>query len=601
MNGYMLLEKPCPKCFIPLVKKPMRQDTHLVSPTSRLTSCSTQDSTGEFQPRIVTAASLKRIPDKHIHGLPHCVICDTYLVTTKSEMEILVEQKQLLLSSSDNGGEESTLDTRALVELGSNAGSNTTGTSSILFKRSFSTRPKLAGPKHNSHGGIPSSTSTTSSMKGTFYKVLRGKHLTGIAASQDDQGVEMKLDGSSVQTSLADYALPSETPTPDSRDDDLDKISALWKCVGSSSTIPVEPQLALQEVADVEEEGSQTPNLDLLSSLDSSVESVRMQPSPATKKGTALAQQRGNAKTIEAIVENGQQQQEDIEVVDSESGEGDDKMIIVSDSIHYIETEGQEMLLSEKQKHSDEEGANSENEGEECTLTEDHDREEPKEEEESTEETANTGIKLDSSLLPLSKSEDDELKRVLEVERMEVTKAFSSDTDVLLTNLEELYGSKSPSEDILSPTSDEKQLNTITKMQQDIARMLRSVSPNFEALYSTIGVKVGTVEQIDEVPQTTLGRSKSPQHDASKPAFDSKAMRGAIEVVANDLSSILAQENADPTNNEEDFEEMETLPGLDSTLKDALSMDTSRTVTTAASKGSMSDFDDEIMQEYTAR
>jgi hypothetical protein len=131
--------------------------------------------------------------------------------------------------------------------------------------------------------------------------------------------------------------------------------------------------------------------------------------------------------------------------------------------------------------------------------------------------------------------------------------------------------------------------------------MLRSVSPNFEALYSTIGVKVGTVEQIVEVPQTTLGCSKSPQHDAGKPAFDSKAMRGAIVVVANDLSSILAQENADPTNDEEDFEEMETLPGLDSTLKDALSKDTSRTVTTAASKGSMSDFDDEIMQEYTAR
>jgi Sjogren's syndrome/scleroderma autoantigen 1 (Autoantigen p27) len=616
--GYMLLEKPCPNCFIPLVKKPIQQD-NLVSPTSRLSDCLSVDSADELHPRVVPAASLERIP-KPINGLPHCVICDTYLVTTKSEVEILAKLEQMQLPNSVNGGDESTMDTRALMELGANIGSSRTATTysvtspssaglskqtnnnmgsmSVLFQQSFSMHKKLSSPKH-SRNDIPSSASTTSSVK-SIYNTLRGKHLTGIAASQEDQGVEMKLDAAPVQ---ADNALSQETPVREGRDDDLDNISALWKFVGSGSS-RVGPELALREVADEDEEGSQTPNLDLLHH-ESSVDSESMQPSPAAKNTAALAQQQGTAKTIETSVEDGQQQQEDIGIVDSESGDGDDNMIIVSDSIHYIETEGQEMPLLDKHKYSEEEGADTENEGEECTLAEDNDNEEPsEEEEESTEETANTGITTDPSHLPLSESEEavKELKGILEAERNKVTKSSTADTDAMLTDLEEFYASKSScEEEVLSAASEESRLfDTMAKLQQDIARVLKDVdsepesqpSPVFQVLYSTSK----TLEQVDEVTQTTLGCSKSQTHEVEMPEFKSNTLRGEIEVVANDLSSILALENAAPT-----YEEIESLTGFDSILKDSPSRDTSRTETTAASKGSMSAFDDEIMQEYTVR
>lgn len=193
MNGFMLLDFPCPKCMIPLVKQP--------APFNLQEECEKADSEPST-PRIVTQLSMEDVP-KPVRGIPYCVSCESYMVTNEQEAQLLD-----ILKTRDNCSVAETynsLDTRALNELNasgvddktrasshggwlSRKDSKDTNVSGILFKNTWSRWKR--------------DDSSNISVKSDCLGKKLSKKLLGMVASQD-QGVEMKLEGRDDNSSAA--------------------------------------------------------------------------------------------------------------------------------------------------------------------------------------------------------------------------------------------------------------------------------------------------------------------------------------------------------------------------------------------------------------
>ena len=124
MDGFMLLDHPCPKCMVPLVKLPRNNETSTLedalSAHSQNGDASTLESTAlpeDPKPddddddtsrcyekaRIITAQSLEQVMEQRklhcvikqqpIKGLPFCVTCESYVVTRPSESRLLSKLK----------------------------------------------------------------------------------------------------------------------------------------------------------------------------------------------------------------------------------------------------------------------------------------------------------------------------------------------------------------------------------------------------------------------------------------------------------------------------------------------------------------------------
>jgi len=251
MNGFMLLDKPCPKCMIPLVKQPFVANSE--GSFSTLTS-SNQDSSnpaienqenqdeddesGET-PRLVTNLSIQGIP-KPIRGIPCCALCESYVVTNKSERALLEKLKStsdpLALEGKGTAEEIASLDTRMLSGIGVNTDNTPSNKSSkgsssnlessaefIVTKQKQSTvffratvprhkrtkREAPPGPTGNITLRMASSTYSERSTK------IGGKTVMGLAASQDDLGVEMRF-GSGHSLSVTETR--DIEPTPEEED-----------------------------------------------------------------------------------------------------------------------------------------------------------------------------------------------------------------------------------------------------------------------------------------------------------------------------------------------------------------------------------------------
>ena len=129
MDGFRLLDQPCPKCMVPLIKLPRNNETSTLedalSAHSQKGDASTLESTAIASPedqskpddddgtneeasrcyetaRIITAQSLEKVMEQRklhcvkqqpIKGLPFCVTCESYVVTKPSESRLLGKLK----------------------------------------------------------------------------------------------------------------------------------------------------------------------------------------------------------------------------------------------------------------------------------------------------------------------------------------------------------------------------------------------------------------------------------------------------------------------------------------------------------------------------
>ncbi|CAB9508366.1 expressed unknown protein [Seminavis robusta] len=414
MNGFMLLEIPCPRCLIPLVKKPVDGTDH-----------GHHTGSADRKPKLVTPASIAAIP-KPIKGIPFCVICENYVVTTQEEIQWLTQLKYLgeMQDQQQHGSSEEemvTIDTRTLMELtakleGSstskasasirtpsilnstheelstaapeqqdwlsrqsssatnNTPSNSSMSSMILFKQSFSKFHK--SPKSRRNRRSMDSSSVVSNNSGSSYCTLRGKRLMGIAASQDDEGVEIRMEGSSVAVSLEDSLATDNKSAAsqqqrEARDEDMEAIGALWKFVSSDNDDADERELVLPEHDYGDDEGEEPPNLDLLQHESSEGSDRSMVPPPDPLKKTTrppllpptATRQTDSMTTAEETdlddtVVGNTQEGEDEGVPNEDSmgsfdNVGNNNMVIVSDSIHYIDTDqeddGQQQQQQQRQ------------------------------------------------------------------------------------------------------------------------------------------------------------------------------------------------------------------------------------------------------------
>ena len=112
MNGFMLIDKPCPRCLIPLVKKPYIHDAN----SQASSSISSRDKDfGAFQ--IVSNETIHEVA-KPIKGVPYCVLCDSYVLTNHNETRVLERLQAIQILGRDEvamiPSDENTLDTKDL-------------------------------------------------------------------------------------------------------------------------------------------------------------------------------------------------------------------------------------------------------------------------------------------------------------------------------------------------------------------------------------------------------------------------------------------------------------------------------------------------------
>jgi hypothetical protein len=326
MNGFMLLDQPCPKCMIPLVKQPARANSETTI----------DENPGEEKlengARIVTNLSMDGIP-KPLRGIPFCVTCESYVVTNPSEARLLEHMK-----ASDNftlGDEtEASLDSGTLLQIGASMeasqmkmGDNgttswlsqsTTNKSSVFFRTAI---PKS---KRSRTAGLDTALSMNSTMNSEKNLTVGGKSLMGLAASQEEQGVEMKLDDELAETLGAEK-----------RDDS----SVLWKDTNDEKD---------------REESDQEPNLNILSNSsdeDEIADSITNGTEEATKKSindlkrdAATQDQAGVDEVEEEGIEESdiyvnRHDKDDANNDDDDDSMNKSEMEIVSDNIHYVETD----------------------------------------------------------------------------------------------------------------------------------------------------------------------------------------------------------------------------------------------------------------------
>lgn len=207
MNGFMLLDQPCPKCTIPLVKQP-------ATPTL-LEKCCEADENDPTTPRIVTQLSMADMP-KPVRGIPYCVACEQYVVTNEQETQLLD-----LLKTYDNQSIAETydsIDTRGLMNLnasvnaGEAEGKATPSSSRHQQMGSVSNRESKDDTETNVSQGFlfqkswskwKRHDSSSVSVKSDVLGNKLSKQLLGMVASRDGQGVEMKLEAREDDSSAA--------------------------------------------------------------------------------------------------------------------------------------------------------------------------------------------------------------------------------------------------------------------------------------------------------------------------------------------------------------------------------------------------------------
>jgi hypothetical protein len=369
MNGFMLIDKPCPKCMIPLVKKPCTQGDVNIS-TSSISSKSSSGA-GEFETRIVTNLSLEQIP-KPVKGIPYCVICENYVLTCPAESKWLerLHAMEILGQGAFSGH---SIDTRELETLGAKMSTHCPGPEQAVESpsnwmnspqsttfMSKGSEQALESPANWSRS--PSSikpdvsyvfktafsraqqkrqelrmTTTTKSSFDSAYceQQLQGKRLVGKVASQDE-GIEMNLEAATECSSrstpsftTASFAPSTVHSIPEEREDA--SISALWKFVGSSHDTAREEECEVSLAENPTYNSDQEPNFGILS--NDSVESEHGGDCSATEEDP------DNASTLS---QHFAAQEAKMTAYDADREEDDSvgsQLEIVSHSIHYIETD----------------------------------------------------------------------------------------------------------------------------------------------------------------------------------------------------------------------------------------------------------------------
>lgn len=366
MNGFMLIDKPCPKCLIPLVKKPCNQGNVNIS-TSSISSKSSSG-IGDFETKVVDHLDIVQIP-KPIKGIPFCVICESYVLTCHAESQWLERLHAMQILGSTGFPENATIDTGELEGLGEkltkdselaaespsnwmNSPANTSlmpkgseqvvtspimsvkSNASCLFKTAFSNaqqKRKQLQQKNN--------TELSPSFDSNFcQQQLEGKRLVGKVASEDE-GIEMNLEADTVcNTSIANTSVSKATT--EQRDDN--SFNALWKFVGSSHGTARDDDCEVSL-----NESDQEPNFGILSN-DSVVDSEHGGDCSSTEEDPdtrSTLSQHFAAEAGKYITYDADQEEDD---------SCGSPLEIVSHSIHYIETDKCSTVV-EKEKSGDKE------------------------------------------------------------------------------------------------------------------------------------------------------------------------------------------------------------------------------------------------------